>query len=82
MTVVKLPNGMETFVNNQNKEAYSNLIVGDYQKAERIYKQQYEQIRSVEKELPAGDKYHKGSQLFNWGISLFFNKRKREANLK
>lgn len=75
MAVLNLPELLDNYVKTQDKEAYSSLIVGDYQKAERIYRQQYERLRLAEEQLPAGDKYHKGSPLFNLGISLIFQKK-------
>lgn len=43
---------------------------GHFLLAESISKKQYAYIISIEIRLPSGKRYHKGSPLYNWGISL------------
>lgn len=57
------------------QEAYSHLVAGNFEEAEKIYKQQYEIFRLKEQRLSVDEKYHKGGPLHNWGISLLFQKK-------
>ncbi len=61
------------------KKGYSNLIVSNFQMAEQFYKQYYELLRKKEETLPAGSKYHKGTPLHNWGISLISQNKLAEG---
>ena len=71
----KLPLEIERKFKKMEQEAYSKLVIGDYQSAESIYKEQYEIFLSWEKKLPLTQKYHKGGPLHNRGIALLYQKK-------
>jgi len=60
-------------------KAYTNLIISNYGKAEQAYREYYEFLRAKEDELPSGSKYHKGTPLHNWGISLIAQNKVAEG---
>ena len=75
MRSVQLPEGLASRIRQLEQEAYSYLVVGDFPQAERIYRQQYEILRTNEQHLSPNEKYHKGAPLHNWGTSLLLQKR-------
>jgi len=75
MAVISLSAELKAKMKEMEREAYSHLVAGDYGGAEQIYQQQYETLRVGEKQLTSGDKYHKGSPLYNWGIALLLQNK-------
>jgi len=75
MKIIQLPDELATKFMQMEQEAYSYLVAGDFSRAERVYKQQYDIFKSEEQRLSRDEKYHKGGPLHNWGISLLLQKR-------
>lgn len=50
---------------------------GKFQEAEKLFENQYKLIRSYEEKLPEAQRYHKGSPLHNWGISILLQNDSR-----
>jgi len=75
MKIVKEPQELVEELVNLEREAYSSLVIGDFKKAEENYQRQYDLLRAREDKLPADEKYHKGSPLYNWGIALLLHNR-------
>ena len=73
--VRELPPELARRLKRMEQEAYSCLVAGNFSEAEKIYKQQYEIFRAEEQRLPVDKKYHKGSPLHNWVISLLLQKK-------
>lgn len=75
MAVIRLSTELLRRFTEMEREAYSYLVAGDFSRAEQVYKQQYDALRTEEERLSLGNKYHKGGPLHNWGISLLLQNK-------
>jgi hypothetical protein len=68
--VANFPKDLNKDLEKTAKEIPTLMVEGSFQKAEEIFQKQYELIRKFEKDLPSGQRFHKGATLYNWGIAL------------
>ena len=58
-------------VRKRRAVAITEMFQGNLQEAESILKKLYSDIQKKEEGLPKGKKFHKGTTLYWWGMSLF-----------
>lgn len=68
--VVELAPDLAQQVVQMDLAAATSMIGGDFKTAEGVFEKQYKLIRHSEEELPKGKRHHKGSPLYNLGISI------------
>lgn len=72
--VVEFPRKLALEIEEISQNIGPLWIKGDFPAAEELFRKQYELIRSCEERLPDGQRYHKGSPLHNWGVSILLQK--------
>jgi hypothetical protein len=78
--VVGFSKELEKKVNEMDLAGAALIIKGEFQSAEKLFKAQYELIRSYEDRLPEGKRFHKGAPLHSLGFSIMLqNDPKRLA---
>lgn len=79
MPVEKLPEELAQEILVLEKKGFSNLTISNYKMAEQFYQQYFELLRKNEEKLSAGSKFHKGTPLYNWGVSLILQNKMAEG---
>lgn len=72
--VASYPSKFDEKVKNRSVEGVAQLFKDTSEKAEAIFRTIYSDIRKKEKNLPHGQRFHKGDALYWWGISLIIQK--------
>jgi len=56
------------------QEVSQLLNVGGYKKAAQLLREEYELLRETEEKQPANTRLHKGSPLYNWGVTILLQR--------
>jgi len=70
--VIDFPSKFGEKVAKKSVEGVAQLFKGYSQEAESVFRTLYSDIRKKEEYLPEGQRFHKGTSLYWWGMSLLF----------
>jgi predicted nucleotide-binding protein len=77
--VADYPAELAKQVNEIDREIGHLWVDGRYAEAESFFKREYDLIRFFEDRLPENKRFHKGSPLYNWGLSILLQKKPERA---
>lgn len=73
--VVKEPPELINQITRITKQIQPMWDAGNFEGAERLFKEYYQTLRDYEEALPEGKRLHKGTPLHNWGISILLQQK-------
>ena len=72
--VVDFPRELDNVRKKKFEEINALWIEGNFRESEKIFGELYELMRKFESKLPEGKRFHKGTTLHNWGVTILLQR--------
>jgi hypothetical protein len=68
--VVDFPLELKQKIGEKDQQISLLWRSNSFREVEKLFQEEYNLVRECEEELPKGKRFHKGSQLHNWGVVM------------